>query len=107
MKAFPHPQNVVESLEAIIAQLQRLQLPAGDIGSSLLDILEILGGLRHTDYEYEGTGPPSELPPARVGSSGGRGSGSETGAASSQGCAVASANIRDWLGRHQPQEVSR
>jgi hypothetical protein len=125
MKAFPHPQNVVES--------QRLELPAaGDVGSSLLDILEILEGIRHTDYEYEGTGPPGNVvPPARAANSGGRGSGSETAAASSQRYAFASANIelaappshrdalrlasiclssdefRDWLGRHQPQEVSR
>jgi hypothetical protein len=46
MKAFSHPQNVVERLEAIIAELQRLELPAGDVGSSLLDILEILEGIR-------------------------------------------------------------
>ena len=39
-------QDIVERLEAIIAELQRLELPAGDIGSSLLDILEILEGIR-------------------------------------------------------------
>ena len=39
-------QDIVERLEAIIAELQRLELPAGDVGSSLLDILEILEGIR-------------------------------------------------------------
>jgi hypothetical protein len=39
-------QDIVERLEAIIAELQRLELPAGDICSSLLDILEILEGIR-------------------------------------------------------------
>jgi hypothetical protein len=38
--------DIVERLEVIIAELQRLELPAGDIGSSLLDILEILEGIR-------------------------------------------------------------
>ena len=36
----------IERLEAIITELQRLELPAGDVGSSLLDILEILEGIR-------------------------------------------------------------
>ena len=39
-------RKVVERLDAIIAELQRLELPAGDVGSSLLDILEILEGIR-------------------------------------------------------------
>jgi hypothetical protein len=39
-------RKVVERLDATITELQRLELPAGDVGSSLLDILEILGGIR-------------------------------------------------------------
>jgi hypothetical protein len=39
-------QEQVERLGAILAELQLLGLPAGTVGSSLLDILEILEGIR-------------------------------------------------------------
>jgi hypothetical protein len=39
-------RKVVERLESVLAELQTLDLPAGAAGSALLDILEILGGIR-------------------------------------------------------------
>ena len=39
-------RKVVERLESVLVDLQRLPLPAGRIGASLLNVLEILEGIR-------------------------------------------------------------
>jgi hypothetical protein len=42
------PKDVVERLEAVLAELERLRLPSGMDGSSLLDVLEAMEQERQT-----------------------------------------------------------